>query len=250
MNVGTMESPRRTRLAVGLVLLVLASGAGGMLVAAYVHGGAWTAESAVRAASATPARLAAPRASAPGRMVVPSSPEQDDVAENGSAAGSKAAAEGATRPGVVRVPPAETSATAAPEVIVPAGHSPGYVAEDEEIGLVLRRWQEAQLSNDAGQVALSYAPMVDRYFLRSHVNREFVRANLLVQQARGISLRSYTLRHIEIGQVSGEDVEVHFLASFTVDSPEGERTGDARTELKLHREEGDWKIVYERDYRG
>lgn len=240
MNVETMESSRRTMLATGLVAAVLASGVGGALLAKHLH------ESAVDAASVVPVAPVAPAASAPGELTG-AAPTR---AKRGGPAEKKPLPQNAAPEPAGAAPAVDAGAFAAPEVVVPPGHSPGYVAEDEQIGLVLRRWQEAQLSNDAGLVAESYAPMVDRYFLKSHVNREFVRANLLVQQARGISLRNYQLRHVVIGHVDEDDVEVHFSASFTVDSPGGVRTGDARTELKLHREEGDWKIVYERDYRG
>ena len=47
-----------------------------------------------------------------------------------------------------------------------------------------------------------------------------------------------------------DEVEVDYRANFVVSTPDKDRTGDAHTTLILKRLEGDWKIVYERDFKG
>ena len=129
-----------------------------------------------------------------------------------------------------------------------SSQTPGSIAEDGQIQLVLKRWQTALLSNDAVQIAPSYAGSVERYFLETHVNRGYVQEYMTAQEERGWRLTSYNLKHVSIEHVSPDEVDVQFVASFDVNTPSGERTGRARTMLKLRQEDGDWKIFSERDY--
>lgn len=137
-------------------------------------------------------------------------------------------------------------AAAGPETQDP--HSPGYAVEDREIELVLHRWQTALLANDAERIAGSYARQVERYFLQPNVNRAYVREYMRAQEAHGIALTAYDLSDVKITHVSEDEVEVRFVAGFTVRTPSGGKAGSTRTLLKLQPQEGDWKIFYERDF--
>ena len=149
--------------------------------------------------------------------------------------------------------PAEASSGSTATVVpsdtpdTPADTS-GYVEENDEIQLVLHRWQQALLSNDAGQIAASYSTSVRRFFLQTDVDRGYVREYMKEEEARGSRLTRYELDHVSIEHVGHNAVDVHFVASFAVSAPAGEKSGNARTLLKLHREDGDWKIYFERDY--
>ncbi len=224
------ETPALSRsplLAVLLVCLVIASGFGGMLLAKHFH----RADMPVQASSdAGPALPVSPAAK-------PTLVEQAQPPSSGSTRGLRA---------TVAAP--EIPAAADPSRGGPAPGSPGYITEDKQIGLVLRRWQTALLSNDAAQVAPSYATSVERYFLRTDVSRAYVRDYMQAEEERGTTLMTYDLRDTTIDHVSADEVEVRFVANFSVNAPKGMKTGSARTLLKLRREDGDWKIFFERDF--
>ncbi len=231
------ETPGLSRnplLAVVLLCLVIASGVGGMLLAKHFHG----ADVPVRSSQA---RAALPRSAAAKPTLVgvtqPTSPvKMRDLRTDANA--SRGPAPG----GFPAESPAKGPAPA------PAPGSPGYITEDRQIGLVLRRWQTALLSNDAAQVAPSYAASVERYFLRTDVSRAYVHDYMSKEETRGTTLMTYDLRDMTIEHVNADEVDVRFVANFSVNAPKGMRTGSARTLLKLRREDGDWKIFYERDF--
>ena len=139
---------------------------------------------------------------------------------------------------------------AVPLLVRTPDRSPGYVEADGEIELALGRWQRALLSNDAAAITPSYAQKIERYFLQSGVTRSYVGSYLKTEEGRGSRLVSYDLSQVAIEHVGHNAVDVHFVAGFRVKTPAGEKTGNTRTLLKMHREEGDWKIYYERDYSG
>lgn len=221
MNTGRRTIPRSTLLAVALVGFVVACGFGGMLVGPHLlH---QRAASAASAASGSGPRIAG---GAELHKPVPRSPAAPSKVASGRAP--------STEPVVVPGPKDVT---------------PGAVTDDQEIRLALRRWQEALLSNDAKQIAPSYAEEVDRYFLRTHVDREFVYRYMAKQEDRGSWLLAYDLRDVQVEHAGADLAEVRFAAEFTVSTGKGERSGSARTELKMRREDGDWKIYSERDFR-
>ena len=224
------ENPTNSRSALftlALLVFVLASGVSGMLLARHFHRPSAAVEAPspevgtpVPQSRPSPLGMAAPEPSAP--------------------AGSSTRQAGGSSYG-----------SAAPAPLLSAGelaHTSGYVEEDDEIQLVLHRWQQALLSNNAEQIAASYSTSIRRFFLQTDVNRGYVREYMKSEEARGSRLTSYQLQHVSIEHVGHNAVDVHFVASFAVDTPAGERTGNARTLLKLHREDGDWKIYFERDY--
>lgn len=225
---------RSTIPTLGMIAVVVACGAGGMLLAKHFH---------------------QPEAALPQTVAVTAPTQSDAPARSAPAAGptvpeptaSEAAGRG-TSDRVSGSAPVERPDTLPPALARVPGRTPGEVEEDGEVELALRRWQRGLLSNDAEKAAPSYATKVSRYFLRSDVSRAFVRDYMRGEQARGVRLVRYDLSQVSIDHVGHNAVDVHFVAAFTVKMPSGERTGGTRTLLKLHREDGDWKIYYERDY--
>ena len=127
--------------------------------------------------------------------------------------------------------------------------SEGSPGENAEVGLALSRWRTALLTNDASQIAPLYAAHVNRYFLQTQVDRAFVFHALAHEEERGLRLTQYELLNVTMKPVKNHEVQVDYRAIFTFSTPMRHRTGDARTTLILRQEEGDWKIVYERDFR-
>ena len=208
-----------------MLLFVCAAGAGGMMLARQFVRVPAPAQTDVAS------RDGAQGGAAPASVAAP--------ALNAAVPAGGATATPATRPAVTR----QTGATPVD------AEKPGWITENEQIQLVLRRWQTALLSNDAAQVAPSYSASVERYFLQTGVSRNYVREYMRAEEARGLQLMSYDLRDVQIEHVSAGEVDVRFVAKFTVRTPNEERSGSARTLLKLRPEDGDWKIFYERDYR-
>lgn len=117
---------------------------------------------------------------------------------------------------------------------------------DAPIYALLVQWRRALLSNDAAQIAPLYSATMDQYLLQTHVDRAFVRHYLEDEEARGLRLQDYTFGGLRFERNPDGTVGVHFVGSFRRDTPEGVDTGTARTELKLRKEDGEWKIASER----
>ncbi len=219
-------------LALGLVAFVMACGLGGMLFGRHIfHPNAAIAASNTAAGALGDGAVSVKPAPAPASVPTPAS--------KAVPAADRSEAKLETR--LDSMPVMARGADAG---------SAGAITEQREIGLALHRWQEALLSNDAKQIAPSYAAEVDRYFLRTNVDRAFVQSYMAKEEDRGSWLLAYELRDVSIERTGEAAAEVHFVASFTVSTAHGERTGHARTELKMRREDGDWKIFSERDFRG
>ena len=227
--------PPNSLLATGLVGFVVACGFGGMFFGKHIlHTHAAVKE--VAAAPDTEPTLdkgsAEPSRTATAKLNQPPGSALTSAVKSPQAAPTETAPE-----------PAVTESTA-----VDAGvESPGQVTEDKEIGLALQRWQNALLTNDSAQIAPSYAAHVNRYFLRTQVSRSYVRDYMERDEERGTRLTKYELHDMSIDHVKRDEVEVHFVANFAVSTPTDDKIGQTRTLLMLRREDGDWKIFYERD---
>ena len=232
MNTGGRGTGRRAWLGAGLVILVAACGIGGMLVGRqYLHRDTTTraARSIPESGSASPALT--PSQSGAALPAAHGDPALQDIVPIQSAASSAA-------------PP-----SAAVSVPSSAAETPGQITEDREVGLALRRWRTALLTNDSAQIAPSYAVHVNRFFLKTQVSRTFVRDYMERDEERGTRLTKYNLQDLAIRHVKPDEVEITFHADFAVSTPKTDRVGSARTTLMMRMEEGDWKIFYERDFK-
>lgn len=122
-------------------------------------------------------------------------------------------------------------------------------ADDGDILDMIDRWRSALLSNNSERIAPFYASRVDRYFLRANVDRGFVRRYMETEESRGSRLTAYSLGQIAMERQNDGTVELRFVADFSVSTPSGNRSGHARTTLRLRKEDGDWKIFSERDFK-
>lgn len=225
--------PRNTLLAVALVGVVAACGAAGMFFSKEVS----------HAATITP--IAPPvsdsHATRPDPLVLEETSREHPVQPEAAPA---------TPPALAETPSVVADASAAPPVSAGTSpdQTPGQITDDKEVSLALRRWQKAMLTNDSAEIAPSYAPHVDRFFLRTQVDRAFVRDYLERDEETGKRLTRYDMEGVSMKHLKGDEVQVDFHANFAVSTPEKDRTGNAKTSLILKRLEGDWKIVYERDF--
>lgn len=121
-------------------------------------------------------------------------------------------------------------------------------ADGANVQDVVDRWRAALLSNNAERIAPMYASTVERYFLRTGVNRAYVRQYMQRQEAKGTRLTAYEFGDETMHRLPDGSVEVRFVANFRVSTPTADLSGRARTQLKLRQEDGQWRIFSERDF--
>lgn len=143
-----------------------------------------------------------------------------------------------------------SAAVAEPGARSVAGAAGGRVAvtRDASVEAFLREFERASELNDANVKSALYAEAVDRYFLRTHVTREFVYKDVLDWLSRGRLITRFRLT--VLGEEGGGD-ERTLLVRKDAEWLEGgaKREFMGRSQLVLRRVSGVWRIVGERDYK-
>lgn len=125
----------------------------------------------------------------------------------------------------------------------------GEATRDESVDGFLRRFERASVGNDATVKADLYAEQMDRYFLKTHVTREFVYRDLLDWLSRGRLITSFRLTVLsDAGTGGGERTLVVRKEASWMDGG-AMRVLVTRSQFILRRFGGEWKIVSERDYK-
>jgi ketosteroid isomerase-like protein len=126
--------------------------------------------------------------------------------------------------------------------------SAGVGVRDGTVERFLREFERASEANDANVKAALYADEVDRYFLRTHVTREFVYRDVLDWLSRGRLITRFRLTVLsEEGSGAERTLVVRKEASWIAG---GERKDlVVRSQLVLRRMGEVWRIVGERDYK-
>lgn len=138
----------------------------------------------------------------------------------------------------------DSSSAAAPGPVSSAAQG----NNDFEVLEVLRQWQKALLSNDPDQIALFYSFHVERYFLQSNADRDYVHRYLGEWNQRGSRFTNFDLGQVTIDHEADDSAEVRYVGNSRVSTPSGDRASSVRSVLKLRKESGDWKIFYQRDF--
>ncbi len=130
----------------------------------------------------------------------------------------------------------------------------GVPATEASVDGFLREFERASEANDADGKAALYADVVDRYFLRTHVTREFVYRDVLAWLSGGRLITRFRLTVLSARGGQGADgveertLEVRKEASWIAGNERRELV--TRSQLVLRRVGEGWKIVGERDYKG
>lgn len=105
-------------------------------------------------------------------------------------------------------------------------------------------------STDAAAQTSFYADHLDRYFLRTGVNRAFVLRDKQDFLRRGMRVRRFQLEDVEIQDETSASARVRLVKHYVVDRPEPGASGErsVHSELQLKKFGGAWKIVAERDF--
>ena len=102
------------------------------------------------------------------------------------------------------------------------------------------------LSNDPdGQIGC-YADHLERYFLRTDADRDFVMKDLRAHQERGDIVQSLTLDKVSINMESDAVADLSFMENVSNVHNGLSKTITVRTILKFMKKDGEWKIFYER----
>ncbi len=128
------------------------------------------------------------------------------------------------------------------------GRGAGTGAREPSVEAFLREFERASELNDANVKAALYGEVVDRYFLRTHVTREFVYRDVLDWLSRG---RLITRFRLTVLGEDGEGDQRTLLVRKDAEWLEGgaKREFMGRSQLVLRRVGGAWRIVGERDYK-
>ncbi len=114
----------------------------------------------------------------------------------------------------------------------------------------LQRWAQAMTLNDPRAEAAEYAPHMDRYFLRTNVDKAFVQADKAAYLGRGNRTASFSLRDVEIENETDTTADVRLVKDVTwAQSTSGATHMLIRSQLWLVRTPDGWKITGERDFR-
>lgn len=119
-------------------------------------------------------------------------------------------------------------------------------AEDSSILEALDEWRQAVLSNNPERQVGCYAPHLDRYFLRTDVDRSFVFSDLMAQHEQGSSVIGLSIDQVKTATESDVIADVDFIESVSLVRHGLPRNITVHTFLKFTKVEGKWKVFYVR----
>lgn len=131
----------------------------------------------------------------------------------------------------------------------PEGGATENSSQNDEVQSALRSWSIAMVSNDSKTQASMYAPMMDRYFLRTNVDNAFVRADKQKFLDRGNKITRFDLGNVTIEDVSPNESRVSLVKELSSEDGSGVNRNLIRSELRFQRTQNGWKISSERDFR-
>lgn len=119
-------------------------------------------------------------------------------------------------------------------------------SEDSSVLDALNEWRQAVLSNDPDRQVSCYAPHLERYFLKSDVDRSFVFSDLMAQHMQGSSVVSLSIDQIKTTAESDAITDVDFVENVSFVRHGLPRNVTVHTFLKFAKTEGAWRIFYMR----
>ncbi len=154
-----------------------------------------------------------------------------------------------------------TAAANAPAAIASANpvadkapRSQADVAEREQnekaIRGTIQRWASAMLLNDPKAESAEYAPHLERYFLRTDVDRAFVEADKAAYLRRGNLTAGFVVEDMRFENETADAADVRLVKNVAwQQSTNGVTHKTIRSRLHLVRTAAGWKIAGEQDFR-
>lgn len=118
----------------------------------------------------------------------------------------------------------------------------------ETVNDTINSWLAATSDKDVEAQMRFYAPVLERYYLRSNYGRAAVRAEKARRFAQADSVQM-SVSNPEITPEQEGRVRVRFRKQYEVTGAEGTQSGEVLQELVLVRSGNGWRIVSERDLR-
>lgn len=115
-----------------------------------------------------------------------------------------------------------------------------------EINDLLANWVHAYRARDLNTHMASYAPRLDRFFLKRNVMRETVRSIKAQDLQAAGQVRRYEVANMQTTMQSGGYAVVTFDKTYEFAGGAGQ-SGKVRSELRLRKIDGVWRIAGERD---
>jgi hypothetical protein len=119
-------------------------------------------------------------------------------------------------------------------------------AENPSVLDALNEWRQALLSNDPDRQVKCYAPHLERYFLKSDVDRSFVFSDTMAQHEQGSLVVSLSIDQVKTTAESDAITDVDFVENVSFVRHGLPRSVTVHTFLKFAKTEGTWKIFYVR----
>ncbi len=146
--------------------------------------------------------------------------------------------------------PVHTVSSPMPSPVSPESVSPSSssYSADATIRDAVAKWRVALLSNNPDQQAEPYANFVERYFLATNWTNAQVKDYLTKLHSDG-DFAALSLSNVAVDTQSESAAEVHFTKDFTIWRKGVTTTAIVRSVLHFVRENGEWKVNYERDFK-
>jgi hypothetical protein len=137
-------------------------------------------------------------------------------------------------------------------VVSPAGpiySEPQNGVDTNAITSLVTRYASAMLANDPQAEARVYAEHVDKYYLRSDVDNEFVRDDKQAFLDHGNRITSLRLADLAVEDQTPITASVRYTREVSWVNGSTSTHKNIRSLLHLRRFDEGWKIVYEQDFR-
>jgi hypothetical protein len=134
------------------------------------------------------------------------------------------------------------------EIAVPASDS-SSIAVNNDVIAALRRYASAMLANNPTLEAASYAPHVEKYYLKANVDNAFVEQDKQEFLDHGNRVTSLRLEDVIVDEQTTATASVRYVRDVTWENSSGSTHKLIRSLIHFQKFDDCWKIVYEQDFR-
>jgi hypothetical protein len=138
----------------------------------------------------------------------------------------------------------------APTQTMPSSAQNALDNVDVEVSQALRVWTQAMLSNDPEQIANCYAAHVDRYFLKLDLDNAAVKGYMSEWGHGGTKrITGFSTKDTTFENETSTTAKIRLVKDMTITDSSGTSEHLIRSRLYLRRDNGQWKITSEQDFK-
>jgi len=121
---------------------------------------------------------------------------------------------------------------------------------DVEVSQALCVWTQAMLSNDPEQIASCYSAHVDRYFLKLDLDNAAVKTYMSEWGQGGTKrITGFSTKDTTFENETSTTAKIRLVKDMTITDPSGTSEHLIRSRLYLRRDDGQWEITSEQDFK-